>query len=90
MGLKGNEISPVARIAAMVDIFDAIACPRDYKKAKPVNLGKNQDYLQGLRKCLSASIENGTLTTEISLNPSMEKPAKESLAVLDEYIAKCA
>ena len=37
LGLKGNEISPAAKIAAAADIFDAIICPRDYKKARPVN-----------------------------------------------------
>jgi len=60
------------------------------REANPVSLETNQDYLKGLKKCLIASIENGTLTTEISINPSLETPARESLAALEDYIAKCA
>lgn len=35
-GLRGNEISLFGRIAAIADVFDALACERVYKKAWPV------------------------------------------------------
>lgn len=36
-GLKGEEISLVARIAALADVFDALAHDRCYKKAWPID-----------------------------------------------------
>lgn len=34
LGLKGENLSRLSRIASTADIFDALSCPRDYKEAK--------------------------------------------------------
>ncbi|MCG8569716.1 MAG: ion transporter [Spirochaetes bacterium] len=36
-GLEGDELSLISRISTVSDIFDALACPRDYKTAKSMS-----------------------------------------------------
>jgi len=45
-GLRGDEIPISARIAALSDVFDALASDRPYKKAWPV-----EDAVAEIRKC---------------------------------------
>jgi HD-GYP domain-containing protein (c-di-GMP phosphodiesterase class II) len=38
-GLVGDKIAPLARLAAIADVFDAITAERPYKQAAPVHVG---------------------------------------------------
>jgi HD-GYP domain-containing protein (c-di-GMP phosphodiesterase class II) len=38
-GLVGEKIAPLARLAAIADVFDAITAERSYKQAAPVHVG---------------------------------------------------
>jgi HD-GYP domain-containing protein (c-di-GMP phosphodiesterase class II) len=38
-GLVGEKIAPLARLAAIADVFDAITAERAYKRAAPVHVG---------------------------------------------------
>ncbi len=73
-GLVGSEISPIGRIVAVADVFDAMMTNRIYREARPVEkvldyLGKNADLLfdGNMVSALQSEYRKGNIAANVEI-----------------------
>lgn len=77
-GLKGDEISLLARIVAVVDTFDALASKRPYKEKFPID--RVYEELEALRgKKLDSKILDAFYKCLKRSSPACKEQIKQSL-----------